>query len=257
MTAGPYAEVARALAGTAFASIRYVEDTESTNADAAELLSARESGGLTIVAEYQRRGLGRKGRVWHAAAGTSLLFTTILPDAIPSDRLWVAPFWAALCVRAGLADRGVTTIVQWPNDLLLDDRKIAGVLCQSSVMGANARVACGVGINVNRWHDAAALITPPPAFCDDVASVDRRALLQAILWQYERSRSMLRDPHRVVEAWNAAARLPGRRYRIVLDDAAQPFEAIGEGLETGGGLRVRRDDGTQKTISLADARVIR
>ncbi len=257
MTAGPYAEVAHALAGTAFASIRYVEDTESTNADAAELLSAPEVGGLTIVAEYQRRGLGRKGRVWHAAAGTSLLFTTILPDAIPSDRLWVVPFWVALCVRAGLADRGVTTIVQWPNDLLLDDRKIAGVLCQSSVMGANARLACGVGINVNRWHDAAALITPPPAFCDDVAAVDRQALLQAILWQYERTRSMLNDPQRVVASWDAAAGLPGRRYRIALDDATPPFDAIGEGLGNGGGLRVTRDDGTPQTISLADARVVR
>jgi BirA family biotin operon repressor/biotin-[acetyl-CoA-carboxylase] ligase len=257
VTAGPYAEVARNLTGSAFAAIRYVEDTESTNADAAELLSADESGGLTIVAEYQRRGLGRKGRVWHAAAGTSLLFTTILPDPIPSEQLWIVPFWTALCVRAGLADHGVTTIVQWPNDLLLGDRKIAGVLCLSTVMGASARVACGVGINVHRWQDAASIVTPPPAFCEDVAVMDRRALLQAILLQYARALPMVNDPQSVVAAWDAAAELPGRRYRIALDNAAEPFDAVGEGLENGGALRVRRGDGTTQLISLADARVVR
>ncbi len=257
MTAGPYVNVEKALAGTAFASIHYVEDTESTNADAAQLLADSACAGRTIVAEYQRRGAGRKGRSWQAAAGTALLFSTILPRALDAERLWIVPFWAALSVRAALRECGVATILQWPNDLLLGDRKIAGVLCQSSVTGASARVACGVGINVHRWREAETAVVPPPAFCDDVTAVDRRALLRAVLLDYQRALPRLDEPERAAAEWEAAAELPGRRYRIAPDATEAPFDAIAEGLENGGGLRVRRDDGSREIVSLADARVLR
>jgi BirA family transcriptional regulator, biotin operon repressor / biotin---[acetyl-CoA-carboxylase] ligase len=255
--AGPYADVETALAETPFASIHYVEETESTNADAAELLANADAAGRTIVAEYQSRGAGRKGRTWQATAGTGLLFSTILPRAIATERLWTVPFWAALCVRAALRECGVETILQWPNDVLLGDRKIAGVLCQSSVTAATARVAVGVGINVHRWREAESAIVPPPAFCDDVAAVDRRALLRAVLLEYQRALPLLERPDRVTDAWEAAGQLPGRLYRIAPDAAEPPFDAIAEGIERDGGLRVRRDDGSLEVVSLADARVLR
>ncbi len=255
--AGPYASVEKALAGTAFASIHYVEETESTNADAAQLLADSANAGRTIVAEYQSRGAGRKGRTWQAAAGTALLFSTILPRTIAAERLWIVPFWVALCVRTGLSECGVATMLQWPNDVLLGDRKIAGVLCQSSVAGAMARVACGVGINVHRWREAETAISPPPAFCDDVGTIDRHALLRAILQAYQRTLAQLDEPKRVAADWEGAAGLPGRPYRIAPDAAGPPFDAIAGGLEDGGGLRVRRDDGSRVVVSLADARVLR
>jgi BirA family transcriptional regulator, biotin operon repressor / biotin---[acetyl-CoA-carboxylase] ligase len=254
---GPYADVEKALSETAFASIHYVEETESTNADAAELLGDSDAGGRTIVAEYQSRGAGRKGREWRAAAGTGLLFTTILPYSIATERLWNVPFWVALSVRAALHSCGVATTLQWPNDVLLGERKIAGVLCQSRVTGGTARVACGVGINVHRWREAETGIVPPPAFCDDVAVVDRRALLLAVLLDYQRSLPLLGDPQRVTAAWQDAAEIPGRRYRIAPDGATTPFEAVAEGIESGGRLRVRRQDGSLEVVSLADARVLR
>jgi len=256
LRAGPYDQVARDFAGTPFASIAYVEETESTNADAIALLDDERYGGRTIVAEYQRRGAGRRGRTWLAPAGSALLFTTILPRSVDSAKLWTVPYWVALAVRAALLDFGVRTTLQWPNDLLLGDRKIAGILCQSSVVGPAARVACGVGVNVCR-PGADAGIDPPPAFCDDVAAVDRAALLRAILAQYTRTLSMLDQPERVTSAWDEAAQLPGRRYRIALDGAAAPFEAIAQGLADGGGLRVVRNDGSVEIVSLADARVVR
>jgi BirA family transcriptional regulator, biotin operon repressor / biotin---[acetyl-CoA-carboxylase] ligase len=254
--AGPYEGVARELAGTAFETIEYAEETESTNADAALLLDDQRYGGHTIVAEYQSRGAGRKGRVWLAPAGSALLFTTILPRTIESESLWVVPYWVALAVRSALLDCGVVTTLQWPNDLLLGGRKLAGALCQSSVSGAKAGVACGVGINVRR-PGAAVGIEPAPAFCDDVAAVERSALLLAILRRYERALFMLDQPERVTAAWDEAAELPGKHYRIQLDGEAVPFDAIAQGLESGGGLSVVRAGGARETVSLADARVLR
>jgi len=254
--AGPYVDVETALAGTPFAAIYYVEETASTNDDAAELLDSADAGGRTIVAEYQSRGAGRKGREWLAAAGTGLLFSTILPRAIAAERLWIVPFWAALCVRVALRECGVETTLQWPNDVLLGAGKIAGVLCRSTVTGPEARVACGVGINVHRWREAASAIAPSPAFCDDVATVDRRELLRAVLLEYHKALPLLERPERVTTAWEVAAGLP-RRYRLAPDAAVPPFEAIAEGLDGGGGLRVRRDDGSLAIVALADARVLR
>jgi BirA family transcriptional regulator, biotin operon repressor / biotin---[acetyl-CoA-carboxylase] ligase len=254
--AGPYAGLARELAGTPFASIAYVEETESTNADAAKLLDDERFGGHTIVAEYQSRGAGRRGRVWTAPAGSALLFTTILPRNLDADKLWIIPYWVALAVHAALLECGVRAVLQWPNDLLLGDRKVAGVLCQSTVVGPSARAACGVGINVRR-SGADPGIDPPPAFCDDVGFIERAALLRAILRGYDRTLFTLDQPERVAAEWDEAAQLPGRPYRIQPDGDAQAFEAIAQGLETGGGLRVLRGDGRPETISLADARVLR
>lgn len=255
--AGPYAWVAGELRDTAFASIAYVEETESTNADAAALLGDVRFGGHTIVAEYQRRGAGRKGRPWLAAPGSALLFTTILPSEVGADALWIVPHWAALAVQAALRAQGVRAALQWPNDLLIGKRKVAGILCQSRVSGARAQVACGVGINVHRLAGAEATIDPPPAFCDDVSPVERGRLLRATLAEYAGSLRLLERPEAVARAWEAAAGLPGARYRILKDGAASPFEAVALGLVAGGGLRVGRDDGNAETIDLADARAVR
>jgi BirA family transcriptional regulator, biotin operon repressor / biotin---[acetyl-CoA-carboxylase] ligase len=255
--AGPYAWVARELRDTPFASIAYLEETESTNADAAALLGDSGHGGHTIVAEYQRRGAGRKGRSWSAAPGTALLFTTILPRDVASEALWIVPHWAALAVRAGLRAQGVAAALQWPNDLLIAERKVAGILCQSRVSGASARVACGIGINVHRRAGAETEIDPPPAFCDDVAPVERGRLLHAILSECARTLSLLDQPERAARAWEAAAGLPGAHYRILKDGARAPFEAVAQGLAPGGGLRVAREDGNAETIDLADARALR
>jgi BirA family transcriptional regulator, biotin operon repressor / biotin---[acetyl-CoA-carboxylase] ligase len=256
LEAGPYEDVGRALAGTPFATIEYVEETESTNADASAVLDDERAGGRTIVAEYQSRGAGRKGRTWLAPAGSALLFTTILPRSVAADTLWVVPYWVALAARTVLLDFGVTTTLQWPNDLLLGTAKVAGILCQSSVSGARARVACGVGINVRR-PGVELGIDPPPAFCDDVVTVERAALLHGILGQYHQTLFKLDQAERVIPEWDEAAQLPGKRYRIQLDGEAVPFEGVAQGLEPGGGLRVIRGNGIVETVSLADARVLR
>lgn len=267
----PYRSLARQLAGSPFASIEYREETGSTNADAAELLGDERFDGHTIVAEFQRHGAGRKGRSWFAMPGAALLFSTILPRSIAVDRLWLVPFWVALAVRTGLRECGVPTLLQWPNDLLLGDRKLGGILCQSRVTAATARVACGVGINVRRLGDAVRPVTRRQAqdhdawaqnddawaFCDEFAPVDRAELLGTILRTYDTTLAMLDDSQRIAREWEAAAEIPGRRYRIAKDEEAAPFEAAAQALEEGGGLRVVRDDGTAETVEMADVRVLR
>jgi BirA family transcriptional regulator, biotin operon repressor / biotin---[acetyl-CoA-carboxylase] ligase len=256
MTEHPYARIASELAGTGFSRIRYVEETTSTNADASALLGSEGADGLTIVAEYQSSGAGRKGRSWLAEPGTSLLFTTIVPGSVPALDLWIVPFWTALAIRRALGACGIDVDLHWPNDLLLDDAKLAGILCVSRSAGDRAWVACGVGVNVRRGETADA-IEPPPAFCDDRRAVERADLLRAILLEFDATRAMLANPQRVARLWEVQAGLPGRRYRLLRDDETEPFEATAISLATGGGLVVARDEGIRETISLADARALR
>jgi BirA family biotin operon repressor/biotin-[acetyl-CoA-carboxylase] ligase len=253
VTAGPYADAERALAGTPFASIEYRQQTESTNADAAALLGDPRHGGLTIVAGYQRHGRGRKGRSWEAAPDTALLFTTILPHDVAAERLWLVPFWTAIAVRRALNAWRMAPQLQWPNDVLLERRKLAGILCVSQVTGQRARVACGVGVNLRRTPAAVS----DAACCDDVAAVDGAALLVAILRAFDETLPLLDRPPDLVAQWEAAADIPGARYRIAPDNVATPFDATALGLEDGGALRVRRDDGTIERVEMADVRVLR
>jgi BirA family biotin operon repressor/biotin-[acetyl-CoA-carboxylase] ligase len=255
-TEHPYVLIAGDLAGTAFPQIRYVRETASTNRDAAELLGDASSAGLTIVAEYQTSGAGRKGRSWLAAPGTSLLFTTIVPGSMLARDLWCVPFWVALAVRRALGSCGIDVDLHWPNDLLLGEAKLAGILCVSRSAGDRAWVACGIGINVARDASAAA-IEPPAAFCDDRQAVDRAVLLQRILLEFDASLELLANPQRVARLWESHAGLPGRRYRLHKDDGTVPFEATAVALATGGGLVVAHTDGARETISLADARALR
>jgi BirA family biotin operon repressor/biotin-[acetyl-CoA-carboxylase] ligase len=253
----PYGRIAEELAGTAFSSIVYEAQTDSTNADAARLLGSEPHLGLSIVAEHQSQGRGRKGRSWTSQPCTSLLVTTILPRAVDASVLWAVPFWVALAVRAALLKHGITTTLHWPNDLLIAGRgKVAGILCVSRITGDAAWVACGLGINVHRRPGGQADIDPSPAFCDDVARVDRARLLLAVLREYDASLDALADPARTAALWETAAGLPGARYRIAKDGETAAFEATALRLADGGGLVVERE-GRQETISFADARIMR
>ncbi|MGH7706576.1 MAG: biotin--[acetyl-CoA-carboxylase] ligase [Vulcanimicrobiaceae bacterium] len=247
------------LTGSRFGPIVYTAETSSTNDDAVPLLGLPQHAGRVLIAEHQTAGRGRRERAWIAPAGSALLFTTILPDRIAGEALWGVTLWCALAVADGIAAAGGPRVeLQWPNDLLLGGRKCCGILCSSRIMGAHAWVACGVGINVLRPAGAASLaaISPPPAFLSDHSNVDRPAVLAAILRAYDRRLDELRDPPAIARAWERRAALAGTRYRIAIDGADQPFDAIARRIADDGSLVVS-DGHRERHIAVGDARVLR
>ena len=240
-----------------FHRISRVAVTGSTNEDIAQVLGSEDAHGLTLVADYQECGSGRKGRSWVAPAGSALLCTIALPDALPAGDLWVVPFWTAIVVAQAVRASGATPVLQWPNDLLIENRKVAGILCVSRVIGEFGWVGCGIGVNVRRPADPEIeSITPPPAFLSDVANVDRDALLQMILRYADEAYDDLVSPERIMHQWERAANIPGARYRIVRDGESEPFDATALRLVSGGALLVDRE-GVHEEVQLADTRVLR
>jgi BirA family biotin operon repressor/biotin-[acetyl-CoA-carboxylase] ligase len=264
LAAFDHERVRTALAGTPFAAIEYRPRTGSTNDDAAQILGAPGSAGRTIVAEYQLGGKGRRGRVWIAPAGSALLFTTILPP-IRADALWAVPFWASMRVAEAVEEAyGITTALQWPNDLLIGERKVCGILSVSRVGGTRADVGCGVGINVTRPSDLGefASVQPEPAFLSDHPTIPgehmgaREDLLAAILLRFAQDIGDLEAPDAVARHWEAAAGLPGAAYRLLADGSTEVATATALRLDAQGAL-VAAVAGREQRFTLADARVVR
>jgi BirA family biotin operon repressor/biotin-[acetyl-CoA-carboxylase] ligase len=240
--------------------IRSYAETDSTNDDAVTLLGRTGGAGIVLLADFQRAGRGRRARNWVAPPGTSLLFTTLLPKPVRSDALWAVPFWTALGVADGIqAATGLRVDLQWPNDILLEGRKCCGILCVSRVVGSQAWIGCGTGINVFRpsTDEALAAVTPPPAFLSDFAPhADRGPVLDAILAAYAARLADLDDPAGIARAWERRAGLDGTPYRLLLDGTDTPFEATARRIADDGALVVDHA-GLERRVALADARVLR
>jgi BirA family biotin operon repressor/biotin-[acetyl-CoA-carboxylase] ligase len=251
------AHVRTALRDSLFADVRYQAVTGSTNDDATPLLARSDAAGATLVADEQTAGRGRKaGRTWIAPRGSGLLFTTILPTTLPASGLWAVPFWVALCVADGIWQGcGVHVDLRWPNDCLLHERKVAGILCTSRITGAVAHAGCGVGVNVLRppARDLAA-IEPPPAFLADVAPhAVREVVLAEILLAFERRHAALNSPALVARTYEERAGLVGARYRVRLDLTNEELDGVARGLGPDGALRLDAG-GVEHAVALADAR---
>jgi BirA family biotin operon repressor/biotin-[acetyl-CoA-carboxylase] ligase len=141
--------------------------------------------GAVAVAEHQTAGRGRSGRHWDDAPATALLFSVLLrpPETTPFAQLSLV---AGLAVAAAIEhEAALPATVKWPNDVLIDGRKAAGILLEAS----EARVVCGIGINVNQDERDLPLSTRLPATSLRIGAgrqFDRATVLATVLSELER-----------------------------------------------------------------------
>ena len=162
---------------------RYAEACPSTQ----RLLEDGDAEGTVAVAEEQSEGRGRLGRSWHAPARAGVLFSVVLEPAVPSARLPELSVLAGRAVAAAVAEAtGLTPTVKLPNDVLIDGKKVAGILAESS----NGRVRLGIGVNANQTADELPSQTeaqPTSLRLETDGPVHRARLLAAILAELERA----------------------------------------------------------------------
>jgi BirA family transcriptional regulator, biotin operon repressor / biotin---[acetyl-CoA-carboxylase] ligase len=131
--------------------------TDSTNDDAFAAAAAGAPDGAVFVSDAQRAGRGRRGNTWLSVSGEGLLFSALLRRRFPAESMGLVPLATGLAVRAAVARRltsegsAVTPSLKWPNDVLADGRKLAGILVESRVRGQGEPVTViGVGLNLGR-----------------------------------------------------------------------------------------------------------
>ena len=202
LTSADY-ERALSAVGLGDVAVFHRETTGSTNDDARALAAEALSPKVAlVVAEEQTRGRGRGANVWLSPRG-SISFTLTLPD-IDAARLGVLPLGVGASVVGALRRLGAAATVKWPNDVLIDDRKVCGILCESSVLKGTARAFLGIGINV----ESASLDreAAPEAGALDASGleVDRPALVADITARVLR---LLREAsdRSIVEDWKAVS----------------------------------------------------
>lgn len=212
----------------------HLRETPSTNDRARELAAAGAPHGMLVTAGVQTAGRGRQGRSWAGPPGRSLLLSLVLRRHDP-----LLPLRAGLAV-ADLA--GDAARVKWPNDVLLDGRKLAGILVEARPQDGWAVLGIGVNVAV----DVAAL---PPELRDRAATLGRapddlEATLAELLGHLEA---------RLAQAPGDA--LAALRARDALRDRPVSWaggSGTGAGIDDAGALLVRRDDGTLTTLAAGE-----
>ena len=136
-------------------SIKYYPELDSTNSKAWELISEKAENGTVIITDNQLKGRGRQSNKWISTPGKSLTFSIILyPNAMPSQ-INLYSLIAGLAITDCLIDYGIQAKLKWPNDILINGKKVGGILCESKISGGVIKsIVIGIGINVNEPIEA-------------------------------------------------------------------------------------------------------
>ncbi|MBW3615754.1 MAG: biotin--[acetyl-CoA-carboxylase] ligase [Actinobacteria bacterium] len=199
--------------------VRRFPSIDSTNTWIMAQARAGAAEGLVAVADHQSAGRGRLGRSWEAPAGANLLCSVLLRPPRASHLVVAALALAGRDAARSVA--GVDAGIKWPNDLVVDDRKLAGVLAESDA-GA---VAAGIGMNVG-WAPPGAARLGDSIRPDEVL----QALLDALSWWYGAGDAA------VARAYRQACVTIGRRVRVELCDEA--FAGVAADVDDEGHLLV-------------------
>lgn len=222
--------------------------TGSTNADIAALAAAGESEGLVLAAAHQHAGRGRLDRTWTAPPGAALAVSVLLrPGAADHDRpavdrarwAWL-PLLAGVALTDALTAAGVHAVLKWPNDVLLDGAKVAGILAEV----AGDAVVLGTGVNLTQAREELPVPTATSLRLAGAHTTDADAVLAAYLdalaARYGAWRAAGGDPEvsGLGPAYRRACATVGVAVRVLLP-GAPPVTGRAEAVDGHGRLVVR------------------
>lgn len=185
------AALSRALTGpgSLWREVRVVAEAGSTNTDLARLARDGEPPGLVLVAEHQTGGRGRLDRVWTSPPRSGITVSVLLqPTNVPVERWPWLPLLTGLAVTEGVRRVAeVPSSLKWPNDVIVDDRKLAGILSERIETGARSLALLGVGLNVTlRRPEVPEGSEATSLLLEGAATTDRTVVLREVLRVLER-----------------------------------------------------------------------
>jgi BirA family biotin operon repressor/biotin-[acetyl-CoA-carboxylase] ligase len=207
-----------------FHEVRWFDSLDSTNRYLLDEARRGAPEGVVAVADHQTAGRGRRGRSWVAPPGASLLVSVLLRPALaPEQSQLVAMACGVAMVDAVQRVAGFTPVLKWPNDLVVGDRKLAGILAEAE----GGAVVIGVGVNVN-WDELPPELIATATACNLEAGhdVDRRELLAAFLRALDERYANL---HAVRPEYELRLTTLDRRVRVEQADGDLEGRAIGIG----------------------------
>jgi BirA family biotin operon repressor/biotin-[acetyl-CoA-carboxylase] ligase len=226
--------------------------TDSTNNVALELAAQGAEHGTVVVAEEQTAGRGRLGRDWYSEKSSGIYASIILRPPLAPAAASVLTLLAGVAVHQAVrSTTGLPVDIRWPNDLLINGKKVCGILTEMSAeLDRLHAVVLGIGLNVNHREMPANLKQIATSLRMEGRKIYSRAqILAALLKELEKKYRLLLDAGSaaIAQAWAAASSYAeGKRIRVL--SGSDEFAATTAGLEPNGALRIRRDDGREESL---------
>jgi len=231
----------------------YYENISSTMDIATKLaLEGIEEGGV-VCAESQMKGRGRLGREWFSPKAKGIYISLILrPNILPSETTKLTILSAVSCCKAIREASGVNTEIKWPNDLIIRDKKVGGILTElNAEMDRVKFVVIGIGINVNNTKSS----LPPNATSirqETGAAISRIVLLRRILKQIEDDylHFLKYGISRIIDEWRHLSLTLHSRIKVICHN--EEIEGEAQDIDLDGGLLIRKDSGFIEKVLAGD-----
>ena len=227
----------------------YSDEIDSTNS---ELLSGKQQykkNGTVLLAEKQLSGKGRKNRTWHSAKGLNLTFSILLTSEILSE---LNPNHINLVASLAVAEaienlHQLKTELKWPNDILINKKKVAGILIETSIKGRQVeRIVIGIGINLNQISFQGVFNFPPTSLKLEVNSdIDRESMLAEILNIFEEQLfSLEKSSENLLNEWRSKCKMIGDKITITENEKIKT--GIFHDIDENGYLLLKRNNTIEK-----------
>ncbi len=253
-------ELERDLVGpeTMWAAIDVVPSLESTNTELVARARRGAPAGTVLVAEHQTAGRGRLDRSFHTPARAALTFSVLLrPTAPPRTYGWLPLLMGVAVVHAVQRTASVEAGLKWPNDVLADGGKLAGILSEAAFGPAGTAVVIGTGLNVSQTREELPVDTATSLALAGAACTDRDTLLREVLRafaeRYTRWAAHGGDAEAggLAEEYRSCCTTLGQRVRVHLPGGGT-LEGSAAGTDAEGRLLVRADDGRTHPLTSGD-----
>ena len=242
-------------------NVFYYPELDSTQNKAAELFRSQGRYGIFVVTDYQSGGRGREERKWIAPPGKALLFSFVLHAGHVPSHLPLLTITTVLGVCRAIRSRlDLKPEVKWPNDVLLDGKKVCGILTEVVTSGkGDEAVVVGIGLNVNQAspdfpgelaHTATSLSI------EKREGIDRLSLLKQIMSSFDNHYFLYQrgEHHEIVRRWKSYSSILGRHVCVRTGD--QEIKGTVVDLENSGAIVLRLDTGQTKSFFGSDCRFI-
>jgi BirA family transcriptional regulator, biotin operon repressor / biotin---[acetyl-CoA-carboxylase] ligase len=232
--------------------MRHYFRTDSTNDVALALILQGAAHGTVVVAEEQVAGRGRFGRTWYSEKASGIYTSVILRPPMAPAAAPILTLMAGLAVHDAVTEAtGLSVDIRWPNDLLINGKKVSGILTEMSAdVDRIHGVVLGIGINVNHRQMPAELAAIGTSLrIEGGKHYSRARLFVALLQKLEHYYRMLMDDGNkaITERW-ATVSTYARDKRIRVTTRSGEFLATTSGLDPTGALLVHRDDGQEDKL---------
>ncbi len=233
----------------------YLESTDSTNRQAALLGKKGNPNGTLVIADKQTAGKGRLSRTWVSPAFANLYFSLLLrPPISPQTASWMSLLGGVATAKNIQGYTGLLPKIKWPNDVLINGKKVAGILTELHVEGNQIQyLILGIGVNVNMSRFSSPISQTATSLKKEAGQpVCRELFLTGLLQEIENELELFyQKGHQMISSeWKKFSDTLGKKVRV--SQGGQILEGKAIDLDPHGGLILEKKDFTRITVMAGD-----